>query len=319
MKKFLLHLIIILGSIQLNYSCAPESKIPFLAKMNIYADSLIDEPFPDSLNYTNRGFKLSKEQYYALCSDSFTMSIVSIKQIKSNYLIFFNGTSTNCVLFNEQGKIIDQCKLCGLKSPDYSPRKDGSALVRILIDTLYLDQTIWDMKYLDNDKFETTVAINDSITVTRTYSVSDKITLLSKTELGHIDTPTYDIWTTPISQVKDICDKLATFKELRRSSDYGCCGTVSRSFGGETMIDLLKYNAKDALQWIYDHRTNERMESYVKDACSHYPGRYDKSISINFLKSQILQLKDKQAQEYLLKMPVFTDNDDNTLVYINHK
>ena len=83
------------------------------------------------------------------------------------------------------------------------------------------------------------------------------------------------------------------------------------------MIDLLKYNAKDALQWIYDHRTNKRMEFYAKDACSHYPGHYDRSLSINFLKSQILQLKDKQAQEYLLKMPVFTDNDDNTLVYIN--
>ena len=317
MKKSFLYLIIALGLIQLSYSCTPESKIPFLAKMNIYADSLIDEPFPDSLNYTKRGLKLTKELYYTLCSDSFAMSIVSIKQINNNYLIFFNDrASTNCGLFNEQGIIIDLCKICGLKSPDYSPRKDGSCLIRICIDTLYLDQTIWNMKYLDNNKFETTVVINDSVTVTRLYSVSDKITLLSKTESGHIDTPAYDIITTPISQAKDICDKLTTYKELRKKSDYGC-ETLGRSFGGNVMIDLLKYNAKDALQWIYDHRTNKRMEFYVKDACSHYPGHYDRSLSINFLKSQILQLKDKQAQEYLLKMPVFTDNDDNTLVYIN--
>ena len=321
MKKSFLYLIVALGLIQLSYSCTPKSKIPFLAKMNIYADSLIDEPFPDSLNYTNRGLKLTKEQCYALCSDSLWLTIVSIKKINDKYLIFFNEyqTDVRCALFNEQGKIIDWCDFCGAIAPSYCyPKEKGIIRIErhIEADSLDCEQTIWNIKYIDNNKFETKVIINDSVTVTRLYSVSDKITLLSKTESKHIDTPAYDIITTPISQAKDICDKLTTYKELRKKSDYGCT-VLRRLFEGNVMINLLKYNAKDALQWIYDHRTNKRMEFYVKDACSHYPGHYDRSLSINFLKSQILQLKDKQAQEYLLKMPVFTDNDDNTLVYIN--
>lgn len=132
MKKSFLYLIIALGLIQLCYSCTPESKIPFLAKMNIYADSLIDEPFPDSLNYTNRGLKLTKEQCYALCSDSLWQTIVSIKKINDKYLIFFNEyqTDVRCALFNEQGKIIDWCDFCGAIAPSYCyPKEKG--IIRI--------------------------------------------------------------------------------------------------------------------------------------------------------------------------------------------
>ena len=90
MKKFILYLILVLGIAQLNYSCTPESEIPFLANMRIVADSLLDAPFPDSLNFENRGIELSKEQYYALTSDSTEgEKIVSIKKYKDNYLVFF--------------------------------------------------------------------------------------------------------------------------------------------------------------------------------------------------------------------------------------
>ena len=58
MKKFILYIVIVLGITQLNLSCTPESKIPFLGRMHIVADSLLDIPFPDSLNFENRGIEL---------------------------------------------------------------------------------------------------------------------------------------------------------------------------------------------------------------------------------------------------------------------
>ena len=90
MKKFFLYIMLVLGIAQFNYSCTPESEIPFLANMRIVADSLLDAPFPDSLNFENRGIELSKEQYYALTSDSIEgKRIVAIKQYNDNFLVFF--------------------------------------------------------------------------------------------------------------------------------------------------------------------------------------------------------------------------------------
>ena len=55
MKKVILYIILVLSIAQLNVSCTPKSKIPFLGRMHIVADSLLDAPFPDSLNFENRG------------------------------------------------------------------------------------------------------------------------------------------------------------------------------------------------------------------------------------------------------------------------
>ena len=116
MKKFILYIVIVLGITQLNLSCTPESKIPFLGRMHIVADSLLDIPFPDSLNFENRGIELSKEQYYALTSDSIEgKRIVAIKQYNDNFLVFFcQNRWISTILFDKDGKLLDVCDFFGV-------------------------------------------------------------------------------------------------------------------------------------------------------------------------------------------------------------
>ena len=304
MKKFILYIVFVLGITQLNLSCAPDSKIPFLGRMDIYADSLIDAPFPDSLNYISRGFQLTKEQYYDLCSDSLdNMSIVCIKKVKNNYLLFFAryGRDVKCGLFNEQGKIIDWCNDCGW----YMGFNKSGVTPIVVMDSLRLNNPRWDIEYKGDDRFDIRLIIDGIDTLTWHYSVADKMTLVGRTESREIATPSSDIEALPISQAKDACDQLSVFKKLRPNSSGYYVETLGRSEGGHILIPHIRYNAETVLQWIYDNRTNERMERYIKDACTNYFDRYPREIPIDFLRKSILKLKDKKAQEYLLNMEVF--------------
>ena len=81
---------LVLGIAQLNYSCTPETNPPFLAKLGINADSLMNKPFPKVvLNVDSIGLPLNESEFYSLTLDSVHyMRIVSWKKIGNNYIVF---------------------------------------------------------------------------------------------------------------------------------------------------------------------------------------------------------------------------------------
>ena len=55
---------LVLGIAQLNYSCTPETNPPFLAKLGINADSLMNKPFPKVvLNVDSIGLPLNESEF----------------------------------------------------------------------------------------------------------------------------------------------------------------------------------------------------------------------------------------------------------------
>ena len=121
--------------------------------MHIVADSLLDIPFPDSLNLLNRGIELSKEQYYALASDSVEgRRIVAIKKYNDNFLVFFcQNRWISTILFDKDGKLLDVCDFFGV-----IPRKKVSIEVDIdiPIDSFCIDESLWNIKFQGDNNIE---------------------------------------------------------------------------------------------------------------------------------------------------------------------
>lgn len=311
MKKFILYIILVLGITQLNYSCVPESKIPFLANMRIVADSLLDAPFPDSLNFENRGLELTNEQYYALCSDSIeNEKIVSIKKYKDNYLVFFcqkYGGWVDAVLYDKYGKRLDRCAFMGLASQNCRVSKKGRQTRYMEIDTIDINSSLWNIGCQGDDKIVLEGVFFKTDTLKMTYSISDKITKIGRTASKEIATPALDIKTFAISQVDSACERLSVYGPLPFKS--GCVfWTMAALLGTDYLLPYIKYNPQGVLQWIYDHK-NEKVEDCLY-YCYEFHQRYSWGFSLDFLRENILKLKDKKAQEYLLNMRVFKENSE---------
>ena len=306
MKKFILYIILVLGITQLNLSCTPESKIPFLGRMHIVADSLLDIPFPDSLNFENRGIELSKEQYYALTSDSIEgKRIVAIKQYNDNFLVFFcQNRWISTILFDKDGKLLDVCDFFGV-----IPRKKVSIEVDIdiPIDSFCVDESLWNIKFQDDNNIELEAVLNRIDTIKMSYSISDRITKTRRIASKEIATPALDIRTFAVSQVDSVCERLSVYHPM---SPSGMCikWTWGGHLGAQYLLPCIKYNPQGILQWIYDYK-NERVEKCLY-YCHETYHRYSWGFSLDFLRENILKLKDKKAQEYLLNMKVFKENTE---------
>ena len=180
MKKFILYIILVLSIAQLNVSCTPKSKIPFLGRMHIVADSLLDAPFPDSLNFENRGLELTKEQYYALTSDSIEgEKIVSIKKYKDNYLMFFCRKYDGwieAVLLAKYGKRLDQSGFFGLASRNCRIAENGRQTMFMGLDTIGINSSLWNIRCQGDDKILLEGVLFKTDTLKMIFSISDKIT-----------------------------------------------------------------------------------------------------------------------------------------------
>ena len=257
MKKFILYLILVLGIAQLNYSCTPESEIPFLANMRIVADSLLDAPFPDSLNFENRGLELTKEQYYALTSDSIEgKRIVAIKQYNDNFLVFFcQNRWISTILFDKDGKLLDVCDFFGV-----IPRKKVSIEVDIdiPIDSFCIDESLWNIKFQGDNNIELEAVFNRIDTIKISYSISDRITKTRRITSKEITTPALDIRTFAVSQVDSVCERLSVYHPMS-PQNMDVCWNIRGIYGTYYLLPYIKYNPQGVLQWIYDHK-NERLE-----------------------------------------------------------
>ena len=313
MKKFILYLILVLGIVQLNYSCTPESEIPFLANMRIVADSLLDAPFPDSLNFENRGIELSKEQYYALTSDSIEgEKIVSIKKYKDNYLVFFcqkNNGWIEAVLLDKYGKQLDQSGFFGLASRNCRIAENGRQTMFMGIDTIGINSSLWNIRCKGDDKILLEGVLFKTDTIKMIFSISDKITKISRTASKEIATPTLDIMSLALSQTERACELVNCYRHLCKSY-YGCECSYKAEYAYRELYRFVKHNPQAVLQWIYDHRENQKVEKTLFYCYEHFSYYYDKGFA-NFLRENILKLKDKKAQEYLLKMEVFKENSES--------
>ena len=311
MKKFILYIILALGIVQLNYSCAPESEIPFLANMRIVADSLLDAPFPDSLNFENRGLELTKEQYYALCSDSIeNEKIVSIKKYKDNYLVFFcqkYGGYIDAVLYDKYGKRLDRCAFMGLASHNCRVSKKGRQTRYVEIDTIDINSSLWNIRCQGDDKIVLEGIFFKTDTLKMTYSISDKITKISRTASKEIATPALDIKTFAVSQVDSACERLSVYRLVSFEDEQIC--SIHAFLGISYFLPYIKYNPQGVLQWIYDHK-NERVEECLYH-CHRSHHHYSWGFSLDFLRENVLKLKDKKAQDYLLNMKVFKENSES--------
>ena len=312
MKKFILYLILVLGIAQLNYSCVPESEIPFLANMRIVADSLLDAPFPDSLNFENRGIELSKEQYYALTSDSIEgKRIVAIKKYNDNFLVFFlyDKMWINTILFNKEGKVLDRCEFWGVIPPSCRLADNGRRMFIINFDTLNLNKSIWNARYLDGNKIELVGAFPKNDTIKAIYSISDKITMINKTTSKEVGAYSLNIKLLAVSQVDRACELANDYKHIC-TSYYGCECFRWAFYATFELYPFVRYNPRGVLQWIYKHPDKEK----VPETLFRY---YDRLLSprreeySNFLRENVLKLKDKKAQEYLLNMKVFKENSES--------
>ena len=315
MKKFILYIILMLGIVQLNYSCAPESEIPFLANMRIVADSLLDAPFPDSLNFENRGIELSKEQYYALTSDSVEgKRIVAIKKYNDNFLVFFSykNLEISSILFDKEGKVLDRCTFCGLTPPSSRISEKGPLVIIAWIDSLDLNKSIWDAKYVERNKIELKGIFPNNDTIKVFYSVSDKITMIGKKTSKEIAMSSFDIKFLAVSQADRACELASNYRDVpHKSYGYGCGGYGYKAdYAYCELYPFVKYNPQVVLQWIYDHRDNEKIKETLFYCYETY-SRYNGGISKEFLRENILKLKDKKAQEYLLNMKVFKENSES--------
>ena len=301
MKKFILYIILALGITQLNLSCAPESKIPFLTKMDIYADSLIDAPFPDSLDFRNRGIELSKAQYYALTSDSVEgEKIVAIKKYKENFLVFFCRTRViSTILFDKDGKLLDVCPFFGL-TPRYNEVLiDARNSYYLGMDTIGYSP-LWNVRFQDNNHIVLKGVFHKTDTIKMLYKISDRITKIRRISSKKITTPALDILTFAVSQVDSVCERFSVYFPVwngdQEWNQHGLHGSMR-------LYPYIKYNPQGVLQWIYDHK-NERIEKCLY-YCHESYHRYCWGFSLDFLRENILKLKDKKAQEYLLNMKVF--------------
>ena len=309
MKKFILYIVIVLGITQLNLSCTPESKIPFLGRMHIVADSLLDAPFPDSLNFENRGLELTKEQYYALCSDSTEgEKIVSIRKYKDNYLLFFCRKYygwVDAVLLDKYGKQLDRSGFLGLASRSCRVAENGKQARFENRDSIDMNTSLWNIRCQDDDKFVLEGVLGHIDTLKMTYSISDKITKISRMASKEIATPSLDIMTLALSQPEKACELASSYMYLCRKGDYGSCLNSSR-YAYRELYRFVRYNPQVVLQWIYDHRENKKVEKTLF-ICYEVYSCNNGGISKEFLRDNILKLKDKKAQEYLLNIEVFKD------------
>lgn len=307
MKKFILYIILVLGITQLNLSCAPESKIPFLGRMHIVADSLLDIPFPDSLNFENRGIELSKEQYYALTSDSIEgKRIVAIKQYNDNFLVFFSykNLEISSILYDKEGKILDRCTFWG-----FTPPSCRSSVIIAIIDSLDLNESLWYAEYVEKNKIELKGIFPKNDTIKLFYSVSDRITMIGKQTSKEIAMPSYDIRLLAVSQADRACELASNYRDVPYNGTKGgfMLGAIT-DYAYSELYPFVKYNPQVVLQWIYDHRDNEKIKETLFYCYETY-SRYNGGISKEFLRENILKLKDKKAQEYLLNMKVFKGKD----------
>ena len=92
---------------------------------------------------------------------------------------------------------------------------------------------------------------------------------------------------------------------LCRKGDYGSCLNSSR-YAYRELYRFVRYNPQVVLQWIYDHRENKKVEKTLF-ICYEVYSCNNGGISKEFLRDNILKLKDKKAQEYLLNIEVFKD------------
>ena len=311
MKKFILYIILVLGITQLNLSCAPESKIPFLGRMHIVADSLLDAPFPDSLNFGNRGIELSKEQYYALTSDSIEgKRIVAIKQYNDNFLVFFlfEKMWISTILFDKDGKVLDRCTFWGLTPPSCRIAENGRKIMISNTDTLDLNESLWYAKYVEKNKIELKGIFPKNDTIKLFYSVSDRITMIGKQTSKEIAMPSYDIRLLAVSQADRACELASNYRDVPYNGNG--CGVYGykADYAYSELYPFVKCNPQVVLQWIYDHRDNDKIKETLFYCYETY-SRYNGGISKEFLRENILKLKGKKAQEYLLNMKVFKEKN----------
>ena len=305
MKKFILYIVLVLGITQLNLSCERESEIPFLAKMDIYADSLLDIPFPDSLDFGNHGIELTKEQYYALASDSVEGErIVAIKKYDENFLVFFCRTKViSTILFDKEGKLLDVFPFFGL-TPGYNEVLiDGRNDFYLRMDTIgYSSSPLWNVRLQDNNQIVLKGVFHGTDTIKMLYKISDRITKIRRFSSKEIATPALDILTFAVSQVDSVCERFSVYFPVWTGevevNQHGLHGSMR-------LYPYIKYNPQGVLQWIYDHK-NERVEDCLY-FCYYDYSYYTWGFSLDFLRENILKLKDKKAQEYLLNMKVFKE------------
>ena len=310
MKKFILYIVIVLGITQLNLSCTPESKIPFLGRMHIVADSLLDIPFPDSLNFENRGIELSKEQYYALTSDSIKgKRIVAIKQYNDNFLVFFlfEKMWISTILFDKDGKVLDRCTFWGLTPPSCRIAENGRKIMISNTDTLDLNESLWYAKYVEKNKIELKGIFPKNDTIKAIYSVSDKITMISEITSKEVGAYSVNINLLAISQAGKACELANDYKHICKAPN-GCECFHRAFYATYNLYPFVRLNPQGVLQWIYKHPGNEKVPEtlFCYYDCLTSSEREEYS---NFLRENILKLKDKKAQEYLLNMKVFKGKD----------
>lgn len=319
MKKFFLYIMLVLGIAQLNYSCTPETNPPFLAKLGINADSLMNKPFPKVvLNVDSIGLPLNESEFYSLTLDPVHyMRIVSWKKIGNNYIVFFSSIANiKCILFDEDGNILDRTGsiayddtrvirvrlhghgdgMCGCyESTEPEPEVD----------------VIWKLRYVGEDKFETTEIINDTNIVTRLYSVADEITLISRASPNGTLPPSMDINALPMSQAYSACDLLAKTKNLH--FDYEDVLSYCTSYFRQNMLyPFIINNPQAVFQWICEHKEDKTVQDAILKCYQRTKelGRPSK-LTLDFLRENILKLKDKKTQEYLLKMEVFREDSES--------
>ena len=308
MKKFILYIILVLGITQLNLSCAPETNPPFLAKLGIKADSLMDKPFPKYIDYDNVGMALSIPECYKLIADSARKAeIVSWKKIKDNYLVFLGiYAHMDCYLFDAKGNILDKCEIA------HNMRHQVRVLLVSHSDGICCeisenepkDEVKWKVRYIGENRFETTEIINDTNFVTRLYDVADRISLISRVSPQGIQTPSADITTLPISEAYKACELLSKTRNLHFVYEdvYFYSGFYYRDF---RLYPYLMDNPQAVFQWIYEHKEDKTIQDVILKNYIRAKEINNKKLSLDFLRENILKLKDKKAQEYLLNMKVF--------------
>lgn len=287
---------------------------PFLADMSIEADSLMNKALPENYDYLhNNGIKLDAGQSYKLFSDSTSSNrIISWKKIGDNYLVFFEDIGLQSFLFDKDGNILDRCKELLYNSRvifarEYYEDHDAG-------DSDYYGNyhvvTKWKSKYVGEDKFEITQIINDTMIINRLYEVSDKITMISRTSSTGTLTPSMDVITLPFSQTYAACDFLTKYKDLHFIYEDIIANTT---FSGRysLLYSRVLDNPQEVFRWICEHKNDKIVQNlllkcylrtkFLKVQDEKYYKNY-RMPDYEFLHKNILEVKDKANQEYLLNM-----------------
>lgn len=316
-------------------SCS-HSHFPFLDKLGINTDSILIDSFPSKDPYLYSGQLLrsnslsidqTKELTDFECQgtihdSTYVSNIVSAKQFNDNYLItlrIYNGEMRS-LLFNREGKKLDEC-LCG-----YNNARVNTSIAKVYRKipnaNFYVYTNPWEHHYVGNDKLSATFIDNEhGNKITYLYRIAnDKIILISRKSKKNVLTPSLDIAMYPTSQMYEVCNIIAKSK-IEYNCPYivttGWCGTgtvdedsIDTVLYPKNIIQPINSNLPVMLKWIVDNKQDSCVANCLRYICSDkYKnscyGKFSKNITYKSVKNQIMQIKDKKSQQYLLMKIIY--------------